>query len=227
MLVYLYKANYWTFKSLYRYAKEKLGVDITYAGAVRAFREMGLRNKIPCSETPAASSEERIAFQRKTKELEASGRDASRIVFEDEGHVQAPKNGHAMMSFKGVPLARRPGARRARLTLFVVVGEGFLFIKEGKSGNTKNYLATRERLCKLSGKVHMIDDGAGHHESNKSKANVSENAGRLRRARTLPHAPNDNSAEPQVRAIKSAPSNAPLDGIGAIRGELGRRIEAG
>jgi len=30
-----YSANCWTFKSLYRYAKYKLGVDITYAGAVR------------------------------------------------------------------------------------------------------------------------------------------------------------------------------------------------
>ena len=161
-----YDASYWTFKSLYLYAKEKLGVDLTYAGAVRAFREMGLRNKIPRPEHPlAASPEERIAYQRKTKkELEASGRDGFKVVFEDEGHVQALKNGHAMTSFKGVQPTRRSSVGRARLTLFVVVGEGFLFIKEGDSGNTENYLAARKRVCELFGKVHMIDDGAGCRE---------------------------------------------------------------
>ena len=89
---------------------------------------MGLRNKIPRPEHPlAASPEERIAYQRKAKkELEASGRDASRIVFEDEGHVQALKSGHAMMLFKGVQPTRKSSAGRARLTLFVVVGEGSL-----------------------------------------------------------------------------------------------------
>ena len=161
-----YDASYWTFKSLYRYAKEKLGVDLTYAGAVRAFREMGLRNKIPRPEHPlAASPEERIAYQRKTKkELEASGRDGFKVVFEDEGHVQALKNGHAMTSFKGVQPTRRSSVGRARLTLFVVVGEGFLFIKEGDSGNTENYLAARKRVCELFGKARMIDDGAGCRE---------------------------------------------------------------
>ena len=224
-----YKANYWTFKSLYQYAKEKLDVDLTYTGAVRAFREMGLRNKIPRPEHPlAASPEERIAYQRKTKkELEASGRDGFKIVFEDEGHVQALKNGHAMTSFKGVQPTRRSSVGRARLTLFVVVGEGFLFIKEGDSGNTKNYLAARERVCELFGKVHMIDDGAGYHESNRSKADASKNAGRLRRTKTLPYTPNDNSAEPQVRAIKSALSNVPLDSVGAIRSELRWCINTG
>ena len=56
----------------------------------------------------------RIAYQRKTKKgLEASGRDGFKIVFEDEGHVQALKNGHAMTSFKGVQPTRRPGTGRA------------------------------------------------------------------------------------------------------------------
>ena len=58
-----------------------------------------------------------------------------------------------------------------------------------------------------------------------SKADASENAGRLRRTKTLLYTPNDNSAEPQVRAIKSALSNVPLDSIGAMRGELGWRIK--
>ena len=73
-----YNADCWTFKSLYRYAKEKLGADITYAGAVKAFREMGLRSKIPRPEhPPAAGTEERIAYQRKAKKgLEASGKAA-------------------------------------------------------------------------------------------------------------------------------------------------------
>ena len=60
-----------------------------------------------------------------------------------------------------------------------------------------------------------------------SKANASKNAGRLRRTRILPHAPSDNSAEPQVRAIKSALSNVALDGVGAIRSELRRCINTG
>ena len=49
----------------------------------------------------------------------------------------------------------------------------------------------------------------------------------MRRAKTLPYTPNDNSAEPQVRAIKSALSNVPLDSVGAICSELGRRIKTG
>ena len=90
-----YDADHWTYKSLYWYAKERLEVDLTYAGAVRSFKEMGLRNKISRPEHPiAASPEERIAYQRKAKEeLEEGGRGASRIVFGGEGHVQALKNG--------------------------------------------------------------------------------------------------------------------------------------
>ena len=40
------------------------------------------------------------------------------------------------------------------------------------------------------------------------------------RTSTLPHTPNDNAAEPQIRAIKAAMSNVGLDSVGAIRSGL-------
>ena len=56
------------------------------------------------------------------------------------------------------------------------------------------------------------------------QADAGENAGRPRRTRTLPHAPSDNSAEPQARVFNSALSNGPFDGGGAVCSELGRCI---
>ena len=49
-------ANYWTYKQPCRYAKEKTGHGLTYAGALRAFKEAGLRSKIPRPEHPLAAS---------------------------------------------------------------------------------------------------------------------------------------------------------------------------
>ena len=97
------------------------------------------------------------------KELEASGRDGFKIVFEDEGHVQALKNGHATTSFKGVQPTRRPSAGRARLTLFVAVGKGPL--SSGRAAPaTRSTTRGRERTRGLFGKARMIDDGAGCRE---------------------------------------------------------------
>ena len=60
------------------------------------------------------------------------------------------KKRHAMMSFKGVQPTRRPSAGRARLALFVVWGGGFLFIKEGNSGDTEHYFAARRGRASCS-----------------------------------------------------------------------------
>ena len=117
------RASCRTFKSPYRRAR-KPGAGLTYAGAARAFKEMGLRGKIPRPETPCGEPRGAHRPPEEGKgEPEASGRGAPGIAFEDEGRAQALKNGHAMASLKGVQPARGPSAGRARPALFVAAGE--------------------------------------------------------------------------------------------------------
>lgn len=224
-----YDANYWTLKLLHRYATEELGLDMSYPAAVKNFGEMGIRIKVPRPEHPlAASPEERALFQRQTnRDLEASAREGFQSVLADEGKLQGYKNGHAQAGFRGVQPTRRLSSGRASATVFVGVGANFLFAKAAPVANTETYIEFRGRLCSLAGKVHVIDDGAGYHESNKSKRDAAENAGTLRRTRTLPHTPNDNPAEPQIRRIKDALSNVALDSEGAILAELKWAMKTG
>ena len=88
------------------------------------------------------------------------------------------------------------------------------------NADSGGYTEFLDRLSELLGKVHTIDDNAGYHTSHMSTGHIKDNADRLMRTSTLPHTPNDNAAEPQIRAIKAAMSNVGLDSVGAIRSGL-------
>ena len=213
-----YKGNYWTFKSLWMYAREKLGLKMAYSTAVQNFREMGLAVHIPRASHPlAASAEERAAFQKKEHgRIADSARAGYSALFVDEGHAQAEKNGSAAVGLKGIPTTRPSSVGRARATLFVGVGADFAFIKHAPAANTDEYIKFLDRMNSLVGKIHAIADRASYHESIRSKAHIAGNADRIRVTKTIPYTPNDNAAEPQVRIIKAALANVGLDSVGAI-----------
>ena len=97
-----------------------------------------------------------------------------------------------------------------------------------------NGAAARGRFC-LNRRQSRAAATRGGRAGGRAGAATSRHAlGRRRQKRRPteadegpPHAPNDNSAEPQVHAIKSALSNVPLNSAGAVRGGLGRRIKPG
>ena len=213
-----YKANYWTFKSLWQYGCDRLGLKMAYSTAVQNFREMGLAVHIPRPDHPcAATAEERAAFQKKEhRRIRASAKEGYQAVSLDEGHPQGHKNGHATVGLKGIPTTRPSSVGRAKATLFVCVGADFVFIRHAPAANTEEYTRFLDRVTTLVGKIHLIADRAGYHESNRSKAHIAGNADRIRVTKTIPYTPNDNAAEPQIRAIKAALSNRALDSVGAI-----------
>ena len=213
----------WTFRLLHRHLEEKYGVVVAYSTAAKNFNEMGIRLKVPRPVHPkAASAEERLAFQREAREEIVEGSKAGHhTVFIDEGHAQGYKNGRETAGLRGVEVVRTSSFGRARLSMFVAVGYGWVFVMESEdSANSEGYIKFLDRVCELVGKVQTIDDNAGYHTSNRSSGHIRDNAGRLRRIATLPYTPNDNAAEPQIRAIKAAMSNVGLDSVGAISGEL-------
>ena len=218
-----YKANTWTFRRLHRHLKERYGVVVAYSTAAKNFKEMGIRLKVPRPAHPkAASPEERLAFQREAREaIEEAAKAGFHVVFIDEGHAQGHKNGRETAGLRGVETVRTSSVGRARLSLFVAVGYGWVFVMESPDkADSEAYITFLDRLCELVGKVQTIDDNAGYHTSNRSSDHIDDNAGRLRRIATLPYTPNDNAAEPQIRGIKAAMSNVGLDSVGAISGEL-------
>lgn len=143
------------------------------------------------------------------------------------GRAQPCRNGHVAAGLRGVRPARRSAAGRTRPALSVGVGAGFVFAKDAPAAGTGRRIEFRERLCALVGKMRVVDDGAGRRRPNSSRAAAAENARRMRRPRTLPHAPNGSAAEPQMRRIKDAPSGVPLDGVGAVRKEIKRCAATG
>lgn len=135
--------------------------------------------------------------------------------------MQGHKNGCETAGLRGVETVRTSSVGRARLSLFVAVGYGWVFVMESPDkADSEAYIRFLDRLCELVGKVQTIDDNAGYHTSDRSSDPIDDNAGRLRRIATLPYTPNDNAAEPQIRGIKAAMSNVGLDSVGAISGEL-------
>lgn len=218
-----YKANSWTVRRLHRHLKEKYGVVVAYSTAAKNFKEMGIRLKVPRPAHPkAASPEERLAFQREAREaIEEAAKAGFHVAFIDEGHMQGHKNGCETAGLRGVETVRTSSVGRARLSLFVAVGYGWVFVMESPDkADSEAYIRFLDRLCELVGKVQTIDDNAGYHTSDRSSDHIDDNAGRLRRIATLPYTPNDNAAEPQIRGIKAAMSNVGLDSVGAISGEL-------
>ena len=225
-----YKANAWTFRLLHQHLKDKYGLDIAYSTAAKYFNDMGVRLKVPRPAHPqAASPEKRLAFQKESrKKILAAAKDGYHVVFSDEGHVQGYKNGHKTAALRGVEAVRTSGVGRARLSIFVAVGYGWFFIREASGpANSEEYIGFLDRLSELVGRIMTVDDNAGYHNSNKSTGHIEANPGRLRRISTLPYTPNDNSAEPQIRAVKAAMSNVGLDSVGAISSELRGCIESG
>lgn len=224
-----YKANVWTFKLLHDHLEKKYKVKIAYSTAAKNFKEMGIRLKVPRPAHPkAASLEERLAFQAEArariKEAAAAG---YHTVFIDEGHAQGYKNGRETAGLRGVEIVRTSSVGRARLSFFVAVGYGWVFVMEcpGRA-NSEAYTRFLDRVSALVGKIQTIDDNAGYHTSDRSSDHIRDNADRLRRIPTLPYTPNDNVAEPQIRGIKTAMSNVGLDSVGAISGELGWCFES-
>lgn len=213
-----YKGNYWTFRSLWIYAREKLGLKMAYSTAVQNFREMGLAVYISRASHPlAASAEERAAFQKKEhRRVADSAKEGYSAVFLDEGHAQAGENDNAAVGLKGIPTTRPLSGGRDKATLFVGVGADFAFIRHAPAANTDEYIKFLDRLNSLVGKIHAIADRASYHETNRSKAHIAGNADRIRVTKTIPYTPNDNAAEPQIRSIKAALANVGLDSVGAI-----------
>ena len=216
------KANAWTFKLLHRHLREKYGISIAYSTAVKNFKEMGIRIKVPRPAHPmAASPEKRLAFQRDArKKIKDGAKEGFHTAFVDEGHIQGYKNGNAAAGLRGVEAVRTSSIGRANLTTFVAVGNSWCFVRGATAGNSEEYISFLDRLGSLVGKVQTIDDNAGYHTSGKSSDHIKENSGRLRRIGTLPYTPNDNAAEPQIRLLKAAMSNVGLDSVGAIRSGL-------
>ena len=141
---------------------------------------------------------------------------------------RATRTGARRRGSGGVEAVRTSSVGRARLSLFVAVGYGWVFVMEAAGrANSESYIKFLDRLCELVGKVQIIDDNAGYHTSNRSSEHIRDNADRLRRIGTLPYTPNDNAAEPQIRGIKAAMSNVGLDSVGAISDGLKWCFESG
>lgn len=218
-----FKANVWSYRDIQRHIKEKYGLDVPYSTVAKTLNEMGVRLRTPRPMHPrAASPEKRLAYQKEArKSVRASAADGFHIAFTDEGQMQGYKNGHKTAGLRGVDVVRTSSVGRARLTVFVAVGYGWVFVMvAGDRANSAEYIKFLDRLCELFGKIHTIDDNAGYRVSHESSDHIGDNADRLRRTATLPYTPNDNAAEPQIRMIKGAMSNVGLDSDAAIRSGL-------
>ena len=78
--------------------------------------------------------------------------------------MQGYKNGRETAGLRGVEAIRTSSVGRARLSLFVAVGYGWVFVMEALDrANSLSYIKFLDRLCELVGKVQIIDDNAGYH----------------------------------------------------------------
>ena len=86
-------ANYWTYKPPCRYAKEKTGHDLTYAGALRASSRWACAARSRAPSTPLRQARVAHRCRRKAKKnLEASGRGGAK------GAIHATEDGTTRMS---------------------------------------------------------------------------------------------------------------------------------
>ena len=196
------KANCWTFKSLYRRAK-KLGADLTYAGAARAFKERGLRSKIPRPETPC---DEPRGAHRPPKEGKVGAGGGRQGRARDRIRGREPRAGAQERACDGVVQGRAAGPQAERGARppdpVRSRGRGISVVKEGDSIDAKRRLAAREGHAG-AGKARMFDGGAGRREPTcprRAQAKAPADRGGRGHSRTRP-----TTALPSRRCAPSSP----------------------
>ena len=223
-----FKANTWSYALVHRYALKKFGVKISYRAFVHNMHELRVVVKSPRTAHPCeASPEERAEFRLETrKKVLAAARKGHLVLFLDEAFLQSYKNALRTLGIKGDRTTVPSSVERALLPLFGVVGDGFYYFMEADRANTAWFIKFSERVVELFGPVQFILDNASYHLSIGYEKHVEGKSSIIRHF-TLKYTPNDNSAEGQWKAVKSALSNVPLRSRNHMSDTLGKAVRAG